>query len=101
MAETEETLPRATVQKIIKGESIYHLKVVVFCTLFLIDTEILMNPENNPSTKELSCAKETVDVLSSACLGKSIYVQCFCQYRSSLCANRIHQDDFNAIKRDL
>lgn len=48
MAETEETLPRATVQKIIK--------------------EILMNPENNPSTKELSCAKETVDVLSSACL---------------------------------
>ncbi|KAJ9098593.1 hypothetical protein QFC21_004235 [Naganishia friedmannii] len=48
MSETEETLPRATVQKIIK--------------------EILMNPENNPSTKELSCAKETVDVLSSACL---------------------------------
>ncbi|KAJ9122462.1 hypothetical protein QFC22_001888 [Naganishia vaughanmartiniae] len=48
MSETEETLPRATVQKIIK--------------------EILMNPENKPSTKELSCAKETVDVLSSACL---------------------------------
>ncbi|KAJ9113116.1 hypothetical protein QFC20_002004 [Naganishia adeliensis] len=48
MSETEETLPRATVQKIIK--------------------EILMNPENEPSTKEFSCAKETVDILSSACL---------------------------------
>ncbi|GHJ87132.1 hypothetical protein NliqN6_3534 [Naganishia liquefaciens] len=48
MSETEETLPRATVQKIIK--------------------EILMNGENEPSTKEFSCAKETVDILSTACL---------------------------------
>jgi hypothetical protein len=33
-----------------------------------------MNPENEPSTKEFSCAKETVDILSSACLGASWFL---------------------------
>ncbi|KAH8087949.1 histone-fold-containing protein [Filobasidium floriforme] len=48
MSEPEETLPRATVQKIVK--------------------EILSNAENDPSTKEFTCAKETIDVLSTACV---------------------------------
>jgi hypothetical protein len=29
-----------------------------------------MNAENDPSTKEFTCAKETIDVLSTACVGK-------------------------------
>lgn len=98
MSETEETLPRATVQKIIKGEQVFALCLGIMSNMFdhrdldesgkrTIHQRILLR-KGDRRYSELG--------LSRCVMSRRGMSDMLTEH-----SNRVYQDDFYAVKRDL